>query len=62
MNIAKQHLCDNSAVTDRINEVLYNSHFSHNNDEVVIICHECVIYFTSLLSPIDFCFRELKNV
>ena len=61
MNIAKQYLCDNSAVTNRISEVLYNSYFFRNNDKVIIICHECFIYFTFLSSPTDFCFRELRK-
>ena len=61
MNIVKLHLCDNSAVTNRINEFLYNYHLFRNNDKVIIICHECFVYFTSLLSPTDFCFRELRT-
>ena len=61
MNIVKLYLCGKSAVTNRINEVLYNSYFFRNNDEVIIIFHECSIYFTSLLSPINFCFREMRK-
>ena len=37
------------------------NYYSSNNDEVIIICLECFIYFTSLLSPTDFCFRELRK-
>ena len=61
MEITKIYLSDFSAVTDRLNEVLYYFHYFCHNDEVIIICHAHLIYFMGLFCLMQLCFRKLRK-